>query len=371
MASVKKNKETKKWYFVFDYYEPTGKRKQIKREGFESKREADLVMAKLRQEVENGEFIKNDNSTLGSFVLYWLDNIRKLECSEVTFYNDRLYYKNHIKDSIGKVKLQKLDMRTCQQFVTDLHLKGFARNTIERVATLIKRVLDKAVEYGLCKVNPMRKTTLPKKVKNEVNIWSIDQVNQFLDANKNRRYFCVYALALLTGMRQGEILGLRWKDIDYENKFLYVNQTLSNYGKTLKSGAKTYAGVRRISIPNQLIDVLKVQQERYELLKRKLGISFLDLNLVIFNLKNGGTVFPSNLMKNYSKDVKRANLPHIRFHDLRHTHATLLLSKDINVKVISERLGHSKISVTLDTYSHVIPSMQQEVTNTLENIVTL
>lgn len=371
MASVKKNKDTKKWYFVFDYYEPTGKRRQIKREGFDSKREADLIMSKLQQEIENGEFVKNDSSTLGSFALYWLENIRKLECSEVTFYNDRLYYKNHIKDSIGNVKLQKLDMKTCQQFVTNLNSKGYARNTIERITTLIKRVLDKAIEYGLCKSNPMRKSTLPKKTKNEVNIWSIDQVNQFLEANKNRRYFCVYALALLTGMRQGEILGLRWKDIDYDNKVLYVNQTLSNYGKTLKSGAKTYAGVRRISIPNQLVEVLRKQQEKYDALKSKLGREFLDLDLVIFNLKNGGTVFPSNMMKIYPKDVRRADLPHIRFHDLRHTHATLLLSKDINVKVISERLGHSKISVTLDTYSHVIPSMQQEVTNTLEEIVLL
>ncbi|MCJ8015274.1 site-specific integrase [Paenibacillus sp. KQZ6P-2] len=369
MASVKKNKGTKKWEFVFDYYDQNGLRKQVRRRGFNSKREADEAMAQLHLDVQNQEYVGTDHTTLGDFIQYWLDNIRKMECSETTFYNNKLYYKNHIKDSIGNVKLQRLDLNICQRFVTNMHNKGYARNTIDRVCTLLKCAIDKAIEYGLLKINYMRKVTLPKKEKSNLQIWTLDQVNTFLEFTQNRRYHCVYALALLAGMRQGEILGLRWKDIDFTNKIIYINQTLTHYGTKIKQGAKTYAGVRKISIPNQLIDILKEQRKRYETLKSKLGSGWVDMDIVIFNFANGKTVFPGNLTKAYAKDIERCGLPHIRFHDLRHTHATLLLSKGINVKVISERLGHTKVGVTLDTYSHVLPSMQQEVTNTLEEII--
>jgi integrase len=369
MASVKKNKNTKKWEFVFDYYDESGIRKQVRRRGFDSKRDADEKMAQLQLEVQNKEYVGTDHTTLGDFISYWLDNIRRMECSETTFYNDKLYFKNHIKNTIGKYKLQKLDLGICQRFVTDMHNKGFARNTIDRVCTLLKRAIDKAIEYSLLKVNYMRKVTLPKREKINLQIWTLDQANQFLKFTQNRRYHCVYALALLAGMRQGEILGLRWKDIDFDNKLIFVNQTLTYYGRKIKQGAKTYAGVRKISIPTQLIGILKEQQKRYEALKVKLGSDFIDMDIVIFNLTNGKTVFPGNLTKSYAKDIKDSGLPHIRFHDLRHTHATMLLSKGINVKVISERLGHTKVGVTLDTYSHVLPSMQEEVASTLEEII--
>ncbi|KOS01815.1 site-specific integrase, partial [Paenibacillus polymyxa] len=148
-----------------------------------------------------------------------------------------------------------------------------------------------------------------------------------------------------------------------------------HYGTRIKSGAKTTAGERKISIPNQLIAILEEQRRLHEAYKvkwkREFGDGFINMDIVIFNLKNGKTVFPANLSKAYKKDVISAKLPHIRFHDMRHTHATMLLEKKMNVKVISERLGHSKISVTLDTYSHVLPSMQQEVADELEQMIML
>ncbi|MFC7561122.1 site-specific integrase [Paenibacillus farraposensis] len=208
-----------------------------------------------------------------------------------------------------------------------------------------------------------------------MSIWTLEQVNHFLQSTKEDRYHCVYGLALLAGMRQGEILGLRWQDIDFESKTITIRQTLAHYGTRIKSGAKTTTGERKISIPNQLIGILEEQCRLYEAYKvkwkREFGDGFVDMDIVIFNLKNGKTVFPANLSKAYKKDVISAKLPHIRFHDMRHTHATMLLEKKMNVKVISERLGHSKISVTLDTYSHVLPSMQQEVADELEQMIML
>lgn len=372
MASITKNEKTKKWEFVFDYYDKKiKKRRQVKRRGFDSRREANDKMVELQNEVEKGQYVGTDHTTLNEFIEYWLYSIRKLQCGKTTFYNNELCYKNHIKNSIGLMKMQSIDLQGCQKFVTDFHDKGFARNTIDRMCTMLKMVFDCAIEYGIININYMRKVKLPKRIKRKPTIWTLEQANHFLVETKGKRYHCVYALALLAGMRQGEILGLRWKDIDFEKKEIYINQTLSFHGTELKTGAKTSAGVRQISIPNQLVNILKEQQSEYNELKSKLKERFVDWDIVVFNLTNGKTVFPGNLIKAYTRDVKQAKLPHIRFHDMRHSHATLLLSKGLNVKVISERLGHSKIAVTLDTYSHVLPSMQYEVAEALEEMIVL
>jgi integrase len=369
MAEPSRNDITGKWEFVFDYY-IQGKRKQVRRRGFKSKRLANDELIRLQKEVQDDDYIEENKKTISEYMKYWLENIRKLECEATSYYNNLLYLKNHINPRIGKIKLQDMSPMKCQEFVNDMHNDGYARNTIDRVCTLLKLALDKAIEYKLIKENNMRTVTLPKKIKKQVKVWSLQQVNHFLNAMKDRRYYCVYAIALLTGMRQGEILGLRWKDIDFNKKLISVRQTLTHYGKEIKDGTKTISGERTISISEQLIKILNKQHQEYIVFKSNTE-EFIDMDLVIYNLKNGKTVFPGNLTKRYIDDVKRAGLPHIRFHDMRHTHATLLIQQNINVKVISERLGHSKIGVTLDVYSHVLPSMQQEVADKLDEMITI
>lgn len=370
MASINQNVDTKKWEFVFGHY-VNGERKQIRRKGFKTKKEANEKMVELQNEVQSGEFVEINQLTVGSFMNHWLENERKMECDETTYYNNKLYFKNNIEPRMGSVKLQKLNSLICQEFVHDMHKCGYARNTIDRVCTLIKQSLDRAVVYKYIKENYMRKVKLPRKEKLEMKIWNLQQVIHFLQFTKDKRFHCIYAIALLTGMRQGEILGLRWKDIDFDKKIITVCQTLTHYGKNLKLGTKTIAGERKISIPEQLVEILKRQRKEYVATKLRLGKEFIDLDLVSFNLTNGKTIFPSNLTKTYTKDVKDSGLPHIPFHSTRHSHVTMLIAKNINIKVISERLGHSKISITLDTYSHVLPSMQQEVADTLEDIISL
>ncbi|HJV45854.1 MAG TPA: tyrosine-type recombinase/integrase [Bacillota bacterium] len=368
MATIKQDPNTKTWFFIFDHYE-NGKRKQIKRRGFKTKREANEKLVELQKEVQDNKYVSPNQETLGGFMKHWLEHERKMQCDSTTHYNNTLYYKNQIAPRMGSIKIQDLSPFLCQKFIHDMHEDGYAYNTIDRVASLIKLALDRAVVYKLIKENHMRKVCMPKNERMEMKVWNTDQVNTFLNFTKNRRFFPVYALALLTGMRQGEILGLRWKDIDFEKKTIAIRQILTHYGKNLKKGAKTKAGERTISIPDALIPILKQHRKSFLELKMKLGNQFEDLDLVIFNLSNGKTVYPSNLTKNYLKDVERSGLPRIRFHDLRHTHATILIEQGVNPKVIQERLGHKKIHVTLDTYSHVLPSMQQEAADKLDNVI--
>ncbi len=168
-------------------------------------------------------------------------------------------------------------------------------------------------------------------------------------------------MALVTGMRQGELLGLRWKDVDLEKGHLTISQTLSHDGKTKSS-------LRKILLPAST--VAKLKKHRAVVLKEKLsqGEEYQDNDLVMCT-PSGTPINPANVRRSLNVLIKKAAVPKIRFHDLRHTHATLLLAKGVNVKVISERLGHSNIKITLDTYSHVLPTMQEDAVNKIEEIL--
>lgn len=201
-----------------------------------------------------------------------------------------------------------------------------------------------------------------------MNVWDEEEVNRFLKVAKEDPVYIVFYLALTTGMRQGEILGLPWKDINLEKGLLNIKQTLSHDGKTFLSGAKTKSSLRTINLSLSSIKVLITRKLTVSKEKLSLGPIYQDFDLVACT-QHGTPLNPVNIRRTFKRMIKMADVPEIRFHDLRHTHATLLLSNGVHVKVISERLGHSNKKVTLDTYSHVLPSMQEEVARKLDEII--
>ncbi|WP_129727958.1 site-specific integrase [Ectobacillus funiculus] len=201
-----------------------------------------------------------------------------------------------------------------------------------------------------------------------MTVWNEEQINQFLKAAKEDPGYIVFHLALTTGMRQGERLGLRWRDVDLEKGLIHIRQTLSYDGKEFISGAKTKPSLRTINLSETTIRVLKGRKLIVSKEKLSLGPIYEDFDLVACT-QHGMPVNPANVRRTFNRFIKVADAPKIRFHDLRYTHANLLLSKGINVKIISERLGHNNIKVTLDTYSHVLPTMQEEVARKLDEII--
>ncbi|WP_121604895.1 site-specific integrase [Virgibacillus sp. Bac332] len=180
---------------------------------------------------------------------------------------------------------------------------------------------------------------------------------------KDSRYYHAFLLALTTGMRQGEILGLRWKDIDIENETISIVQTLSHKGQELSVGAKTNSGNRRISIDsNTLSQVLKHRtlQEEEMMVNSPVYNSQNDL---VVRTSTGLPLSPRNLLRSFYSIIDKSGIKKIRFHDLRHTHASLLLKQGVNPKIVSERLGHANVRITLDTYSHLLPNLQKETVN--------
>ncbi|MFD0048902.1 tyrosine-type recombinase/integrase [Actinomycetes bacterium NPDC127524] len=368
MGQIKK--EGSSWYFVAEVgTDPmTGKRKRKKQRGFKTKREAEKALALIESEVIRGTYFEPSNITLEDHLTEWFKikrNMINIQTAEVY----KGYIKNRIVPILGNTQLSKLTPVLLQSYINDLVEDGLASGTIKKLNNILKSALDHAVNMELLPSNPIVKVQLPKITKKEMKVWQIEEMNQFLQVAIKHRFYPAFHLALTTGMRRGEILGLRWKDVDLEKGILYVHQTLSGDGKYFLNGAKTEAGVRSIKLANESILMLKKQKRLLAKEKFACGRAYSDYDLVVCT-SIGTPVNPNNLKKTYHKLIKEAAVPLIRFHDLRHTHATLLLSQGVHAKVISERLGHSNIKTTMDIYSHILPNMQEDAANKIDILLT-
>ncbi|WP_342045149.1 site-specific integrase [Bacillus sp. OTU530] len=371
-GSIKQNKQTGRFDFIIDAGKDplTGKRKQIRRRGFVSRREAAEEMARIKVELSNDDFLKLSHMTYETFMEQWFKE-RKNQLNKSTYRANYTHYKNIIKPYLGHFKMQDLTTMHLQHYITQLIDEGhYSEGTINLVFSFIRTSLKRAKVLKLIKNNPATDVVLPRIPKKEMGVWSLDQVNYFLKESKNvenaTRFHISFLIAVFTGMRQGEILGLRWKDVDLENNLIYIRQTLSE-AKELRYGAKNKSSMRTIHIPNILVEELKSHRQLIDHEKLKAGDKYIDLDLVLPS-KYGTPLDQRSIRRSFYHVTEKLGLPRIRFHDLRHTHATLLVQQNVNVKLISERLGHADIGTTLNTYSHVLPEMQRTISEKLDDI---
>lgn len=368
MGYVKK--EGSSWYFVAELgVDPlTGKRKRKKQRGFKTKKDAEKALALIEAEVFKGTYFEPSSIHFKDHLYEWF-KVKKNSINIQTAQVYENYLNNRIIPVLGHVQLSQLTPMLLQNYVSNLKEEGLASATIKKIYNIIKGSLDYAVNMELLPSNPAKKIQLPKDKKKEMKVWDIDEIRAFLKIASKDRLYPAFHLAITTGMRRGEILGLRWKDVDLDKGILYVRQTLSKDGKRFLSGAKTESSVRSIKLSNETIAVLRKHKARVAKEKLQLGPDYVDYDLVVCTSK-GTPVNPENLKKTYERLIKEADVPKIRFHDLRHTHATMLLAQGVHAKVISERLGHSNIKITLDTYSHVLPNMQEEAANQIDALLS-
>ncbi|RMA90237.1 site-specific integrase [Priestia megaterium] len=368
-GSIKKDKTTGKYYFIVDIGrdELTGKRRQKKKRGFTTKKEAEKALAVVLNELNLGTFIEPQLIDLDSFIKEWFVE-RQTQLAKSTLKNHKCLYRNHLKPKLGHYKLQDLNPIVLQKFTNSLVAdSSLSHNSIRKLLFLMNQLMKKAHGLKLISENPLIHVNIPREVKSEMSIWDLRQVNYYIANAKQNRYYTIVLMALLTGMRKGEILGLRWRDIDFEKQVVYIRQIYDGYAKELKVGAKTASGVRSIHIPDMLVNQLKKERKKVLSNKLKQGMAYNDYDLVNCT-KFGNPLDSSTLSKRFKNHTKKLGLPVIRFHDLRHTHVTMLIQQNVNVKVISERVGHSSIQITLNQYSHVLPSMQQEVADKLNTL---
>lgn len=337
-------------------------------------------MTKLLNEVNEGEYISPDKTVFVDYMLnVWIaEKERNNHMTRLTADSYRSYIKNHIKPILPTITLGELQAKDIKHVVKSMQTREIKKqkktitlsdSTIQRIYNMIISALNYAKQDGLIKTNPAKKVDRPKVPKRKLNIWNITQVKTFLEGFKNSRHYIVFFLALHTGMRQGEILGLPWSNVDMKKKRIMITQTLEHDGKGIKEGAKSSAGIRSISISDEIVEELMKQRKRIEHEKELAGELYIDNDLVCCT-NIGKPVFPDTLTHLMRAKIKTLGLPKIRFHDLRHTAASLLLALGYHPKVVSEILGHASVTITLDTYSHLLKNMQAEATQGLSQLLT-
>jgi len=305
-------------------------------------------------------------------------------------YNTYEFYKyitkDHLIPAFGKMELAKIKPIHVQEFYTK-SLKKVSGTTTRHFHTLLNMAFNQAIKWQMIYINPCFYVTKPKNRKKKLNIWDKDQLNRFLNAIQDLTMYLPCIITAATGMREGEVCGLRWENVDLGKKIIYVKEQYqwSEDGLVL-SDLKTPGSVRNISISSNLVTILEAEHDRQEGNKNYFKSAYDSRDFVV--CQNDGKPYdPKYISRNFRRVLKEANhkkiepdgtikkvklyelldIPIIRFHDLRHTHASLLLKSGANPKVISEKLGHSTVKMTLDTYASVLPNMQKEAAEKVDN----
>jgi integrase len=282
-----------------------------------------------------------------------------------TFLGYEGHVRNHIVPALGNKSLRSIDGRILNTFYASLAdgTKNLAPSSVKRVHATIHRALYDAVRWGFLEANPADACDPPKdRGRNtEMQTWSAQQLATFLKSVRSHRHYPMWVLLAMTGMRRGEALGLRWCDVDLAGSSLSVRQTLIAAGGDVHiAPPKTARGRRVIALDARTVQTLKEHRQ-----KQKPS----DLQRLLFTDERGAHLIPQEISKEFGRLRHAARLPRIRLHDLRHTHATLALQAGIHPKIVSERLGHSTISLTLDVYSHALPHMQQEASERIGRLI--
>ena len=366
-------KRGNKWCFVVDLGKDpgTGKRRQKWYSGFSTKREAEKALSEMLAKLHRGDYVEPSRMSFGELIRTWLENRIKHNVSQKTYDTYKYLCETHIAPTIGIINLDKLSPLHLQKMYSDLiSEEKLSNTTVHHIHRICYAVLKWAVQMKMIPQNVAENVAPPKRNKQEMKIWNEEEVVRFLSAAQDERLFALFFLAISTGLRRGELLGLKWSDVDFYRGVLSVRRTVqrTTNGLTVKEWTKTDSGRRQVNISPSTMDVLRQHRKQQTEEMVKLGMRNVDF---IFTNTVGNLLEPRKVNHIFDRIIKKAEIPKIRFHDLRHTHATLLLKQGVHPKIVSERLGHASVNITLDTYSHVIPSLQKEAAAAIDQVLMI
>lgn len=336
---------------------------------FKTQREGLDWLQEMRNQMQAGLTMTGAQMSLSEYLDQWLGTIRESVRQKTLLQYTQIVH-GHIVPMLGKIKLKDLRPDQIQALYNAKMDSGTSARTVILIHAVLHRALKQALKMGIIGRNPADAVTRPRFRRKEMRTLSDAQVRSFLSFAEGNRFKVLYWLAVTTGLRQGELLGLKWSDMDWVNRRLRIVRQLQRLsGGLVFSEPKSAAGRRVIVLGVGTLEKLRNQQDlQFEEL-RSAGESWVE-NDLIFPSTSGTPMDPSNLYHGFKALLKTAGLPDIRFHDLRHTAATLMLQQGVHPKVVQERLGHSDITLTLNTYSHVLPAMQEEAAEKLDELLT-
>jgi integrase len=304
---------------------------------------------------------------LGTFLERWLEDSVRGSVRQSTYQRDESLCRVHLVPGLGKKKLKTLNAADVQRFYRAKLDSGLSSATVHKLHVILHKALKQAVRWGLTPRNVADDVDAPKIHKDEVTPLVTEEAREFLETARGDKLEALYILAVQSGLRQGELLALRWEDVDLEARTLQVRRTLTRNGGKLAVGpTKTAKGRRTVKLTQDATEALQGHLER-QLIEIDKAVDSWQENGLVFCTGKGTLINPTNLRRrSLAPLLQRACLPPMTFHQLRHTAATILLLKNVNPKVVSEMLGHATIAITLDTYSHVLPNMQHSAVAAME-----
>ena len=346
----------------------TGKRHYFNRTVHGAKKDAERVLHAVLRERDLGTLVEGNRITVSEYLDQWLANAARARVRERTHRDYADVLARYVRPALGAQRLTQLRPLEIQGLYTQLQERGLSPRTIRCVHSVLGAALRQAVKWRLLSENPAGFVDLPRMRRPETQVLSPEEVTRFLAVAKADRYGTVFAMALGTGMRPGEYLGLRWADVDLEQGRVVVQRAVVwHQGTWTLAEPKTPRSRRTIPLPPSLVRLLGEHRRAQAVQRLAAGPRYQNLDFV-FTTEVGTPVELRNLAQRHFKAIlKAAGLQSaLRLYDLRHTSATLLLAAGEHPKVVSERLGHASITLTLDTYSHVLPTMQQQAAERLE-----
>jgi integrase len=335
---------------------PTGKKKTktTKTQG-----EAKRWLLDQRKAIEDNTYISAKDITLEVYLSRYMEEVVNHSLAPKTISSYQYIIEKHILTDLGKIKLTQLRADHLQKLYSDKLNSGLSKRTVLYFHQILHKALEHAVKMGLVARNVTDMADHPTIRRTAPETLSVAQVKELLDSLQNDRLYPLYLLAVSTGMREGELLGLHWEDVNLETGVITVRhqaQEIPGQGMIIKE-PKTETSKRPIELPTKALDCL-----------RQLDRSSSHVGLV-FKTSNNTPFSQRNLIRHFHQSLKKADLPWVKFHSLRHFTATSLLQRGVHPKLVQSLLGHSTIGLTLDTYSHVIPGINREATEKMNDIL--
>jgi integrase len=364
-------------YVLYLGRDASGKKQQKWVGGHRTKKDAEDALVEALERMRTGMWVDPGVTTLGEYLTEWLAAMES-NVVDTTFRAYEQSMRNWVVPRLGSVRLAEVSPMHLRSLQTELLCDGrvdgkggLAPRSVASCRRVLSQALKDAVRWGLLIRNPMDAVDPPRVVDAEMITWSDTQARAFLDAVAGDRLYSMWVLFLTTGVRRGELAGLRWGDVDLDRATMAIvrNRVSAGRGKAVSTHQpKTRRGRRNVALDVTSVAVLRAHRTAQIEERMRLGPAWVDSGYVFCGI-DGAALHPDTITATFKSIIRNLDVPQIRLHDLRHTSATLALKAGIHPKVVSERLGHATVSITLDLYSHVLDGMQAEAAEQIGAVV--
>ncbi len=372
MAHIRKRGKTYSYAIDIGHDPLTGKRKQISKGGFIKKKDAEAAARKIELLLDENRYTVLSKEVFSDYIINWFDNHYSNRIKQTSATNSKYIIEKHLlqKNAFANKEIAKVTTSDIDLFYNQKLQENYSTSYIRKMHQLLNQSFSQAVKWKKIMFNPVADADPPSVKYEEMSIWSLKNIQEFLRNCKGERHYLTFLLAIYTGMRRGEILGLHWSDIDLEQKVIHVKRSLAHVPKKgyIFTSLKTKNSKRQIPIPEFVLNELVLQKKRIEEWKELVGSVFEDQDLVICT-NTGSLQDPRNVVRVMKRIVKNAKVPNIRFHDIRHTHASILISAGVDIVKISKRLGHANPKITLEFYAHLLPNTDCDIADTFHQTI--